>query len=85
MPHAQEVAAVVDARNGVELGHGLGCNAAGPEDTGVRHEHVEPAVAPYDRVEAGSAEASSVTSRVTDEGPAESELARPEPAAWRLA
>ena len=50
---AQEVAAVVDARNGVELRDGLGRHAARPENAGVRHEHVEPAVAAHDLVEAG--------------------------------
>jgi hypothetical protein len=53
LSNAQEVAAVVHARNGVELADGLGCHAAGSEDPGIRHEQIEPAVAAHDIVEAG--------------------------------
>src|ERR1035437_4592895 len=53
MPDAQEVAAIVDARNGVELRDRLGRNAASPKNARVRHQHIEPAVAAHDLVEAG--------------------------------
>jgi hypothetical protein len=51
--NAQEVAPVVDAGNGVELGDGLSRNATGPEDAGIRDEQIEPAVAAHHLIETG--------------------------------
>ena len=53
VPDAQEVAAVIDPRDGVELGDGLRRDTAGAENPRVRHQQVEPAVEAHDLIEAG--------------------------------
>ena len=42
-PDAEEVTAVVDVRDQVEVGHRLGHHAVGAQHSGVGHEHVQTA------------------------------------------